>query len=135
MKQLLFDHQKAATKSLRVTVALVGTLQHTTKLILKERSFLCRVYTTASKVCKLHYYIRLGRDSRSDLSWWDVYFLPVERSELDGKYPPSGKSAHVPTREGQVFKAKVRVHAHFYAACYVCVGYPAKYFLRCPDDP
>ena len=54
----------------------------------------------------------------------EVYFLPVERSELSGKYPPSGKSAHVPTREGQVFKAKVRVHAHFYAPCYVCVGYP-----------
>ena len=51
----------------------------------------------------------------------EVYFLPVERS---GKYPPSGKSAHVPTCEGQVFKDKVRAHAHFYAACYVCVGYP-----------
>ena len=41
--------------------------------------------------------------------WWstgEVYFLPVERSELGGKYPPSGKSAHVPTREGQVFKAE-----------------------------
>ena len=32
-----------------------------------------------------------------------VYFLPVECSELGRKYPPSGKSAHVPTREGQVF--------------------------------
>ena len=64
-----------------------------------------------------------------------VYFLPVERSKLGGKYPPSGKSAHVPTREEQVCNAKVRVHAHFYAAYNVCVGYPAKSFLRCPDDP
>ena len=30
----------------------------------------------------------------------------------------------MPTREGQVFKAKVRAHVHFYAACYVFVGYP-----------
>ena len=55
----------------------------------------------------------------------EVYFLLVERSELGGKYPPSRKSAHVPTCEGQVFKAKIRAHAHFYAVCYVCVGYPA----------
>ena len=54
----------------------------------------------------------------------EVYFLPFERSELGRKCPPSGKSAHVTTREGQVFKAKVGMHAHFYAACYVCVGYP-----------
>ena len=63
-----------------------------------------------------------------------VFFLPVDCSELGGKYPPSIKSAHVPTHEGQVFKAKVRADANFYAACYICVDYPGKSFLQCPDD-
>ena len=31
------------------------------------------MYSTASKVHKLHYYTRLGNKFRSDLSWWNVF--------------------------------------------------------------
>ena len=63
--------KRKATK--RAVLSLVGTLQHATKIIRPGRTFLRRMYTTASKVCELHYYTRLDREFRSDLHWWDVF--------------------------------------------------------------
>ena len=31
------------------------------------------MYSTASKVCELYYYTRLGKEFRSDLSWWHIF--------------------------------------------------------------
>ena len=49
--------KRKATK--RAVLSLVGTLQHANKIICPGRTFLRRMYTTASKVRQLHYY-RLG---------------------------------------------------------------------------
>ena len=63
--------KKKATK--RAVLSLVGTLQHATKIVRPGRTFLRRMYATASKVRELHYYTRLGKEFRSDLNWWDVF--------------------------------------------------------------
>ena len=50
-----------------------GTLQHAAKIIRPGRTFLHRMYTTAFKVRELHYYTHLGKEFRSDLSWWHAF--------------------------------------------------------------
>ena len=63
--------KKKATK--RDILSLVGLLQHTTKIVRLGRTFIRRMYSTASKVRELHYYTRLGKEFRSDLSWWHLF--------------------------------------------------------------
>ena len=63
--------KKKATK--RAILSLVGLLQHATKIVRPGRTFIRRMYSTASRVRELHYYTRLGREFRSDLNWWHVF--------------------------------------------------------------
>ena len=63
--------KKKATK--RDILSLVGLLQHATKIVRPGRTFVRRMYSTASKVRELHYYTRLGKEFRSDLSWWHLF--------------------------------------------------------------
>ena len=63
--------RKKATK--REILSLVGLLQHTTKTIHCGRSFVSRMYSTATKVHELDYYTRSNMDFRSDLWWWHIF--------------------------------------------------------------
>ena len=67
----LWLSKKKATK--RAILSLVGTLQHATKIVRPGRTFLRRMYMTASKVRELHYFVHLSKEFRSDLSWWHVF--------------------------------------------------------------
>ena len=62
---------KKATK--RDILSPVGLLQHATKIVRPGRTFVRRMYSTASQVRELHYYTRLGKEFRSDLSWWHLF--------------------------------------------------------------
>ena len=60
--------KRRATK--RQILALVGLLQHATKVIRCGRSFVARMYAAAARVKELDYFTRLSLEFRSDLSWW-----------------------------------------------------------------
>ena len=57
----------------REILSLVGLLQHATKIVRSGRTFVSRMYATAAKLKKMHYFTRLNRDFRSDLAWWHVF--------------------------------------------------------------
>ena len=57
--------KKKATK--RQILSLMGLLQHTAKVVRPERSFVSRIYATSARVKELDFYIRLGKEFRSDL--------------------------------------------------------------------
>ena len=63
--------KKKATK--REILSLVGLLQHATKVVRCRRTFVGRMYATAAKVKKLHFFTRLNREFRSDLTWWYTF--------------------------------------------------------------
>ena len=63
--------KKKATK--REILSLVGLLQHATKVVRCGRTFVGRMYATAAKVKKLHFFARLNREFRSDLMWWHTF--------------------------------------------------------------
>ena len=64
-------HKKSATK--REILSLVGLLQHATKIVHSERTFVSRMYATAAKLKQMHYFTRLNREFQSDLAWWHVF--------------------------------------------------------------
>jgi len=51
-------------------LSLVGSLQHTTKVV---RAFVSRMYATAAKFKKLHYHGRLNLEFRSNLCWGHTF--------------------------------------------------------------
>ena len=63
--------KRRATK--RQILSLVGLLQHATKVVRPGRSFVSRMYATAAKVKELDFYTRLGKEFRSDLTWWHTF--------------------------------------------------------------
>ena len=63
--------KKKATK--REILPLIGVLQHATRIVQPGRTFLSRMYATAAKLRKLHFYTRLNKEFRSDLYWWDIF--------------------------------------------------------------
>ena len=63
--------QKRATK--REILSLVGLLQHACKVVRPGRSFVSRMYSTATKLKQLSHYTRLNKDFRSDLHWWHAF--------------------------------------------------------------
>ena len=63
--------KKKATK--REILSLVGLLQRATKVVRSGRTFVSRMYSTASKLKELYYYTRLNKDFRSDLHWCHVF--------------------------------------------------------------
>jgi len=54
-------------------LSLVSSLQHTSKVVRYGRVFVSRIYATAAKLRKLHSYIRLNLEFRSDLCWWNTF--------------------------------------------------------------
>ena len=54
-------------------LSLVGSLQHTTKVVRYGRAFVSRMYATAAKLKNLHYHTRLNLEFCSDLCWWDTF--------------------------------------------------------------
>ena len=63
--------RKTATK--REILSLIGVLQHATRIVQPGRTFLSRMYATAAKLHKLHFYTRLNKEFRSYLCWWDIF--------------------------------------------------------------
>ena len=63
--------KKKATK--RKILSLLGHLQHASKVVRCGRTFTARMYVTAAKLKKLHFYTRLNRQFRSDLAWWYTF--------------------------------------------------------------
>ena len=63
--------KKNATK--REILSLIGLLQHATKIVKCGRTFVSRMYATASKVKEIDFYTRLNKDFRSDLCWWHIF--------------------------------------------------------------
>ena len=63
--------KKNATK--RDILSLVGLLQHATKVVRCDRTFVSRLYSTATKISKLDFYTRLNKEFRSDLWWWHTF--------------------------------------------------------------
>jgi len=64
-------HKKKATK--KKILSLVGLLQHATKVVRPGRTFVARMYTTAAKLQKMHFYTRLNREFCSDVIWWHIF--------------------------------------------------------------
>ena len=69
LKQWLIKKNATECKIL----SLVCQLQHSTKVVRCGRTFTARIYATAAKLKKLHYYTRLNRQFRSDLAWWYTF--------------------------------------------------------------
>ena len=63
--------KRKATK--REILSLVGTLQHATKVVKAGRTFVSRMYATAAKLQKMHFFTRLNVAFRSDLFWWHIF--------------------------------------------------------------
>ena len=57
----------------REVLSLVGLLQHASKVVRCGRTFVGRMYSTAAKVRKLYFFLRLNREFRSDLMWWYAF--------------------------------------------------------------
>ena len=54
-------------------LSLVGQLQHAGKVVRHGRTFVTRMYITASKVKELDFYTRLNKAFKSDLYWWHTF--------------------------------------------------------------
>jgi len=63
--------KKTATK--REILSLVGLLQHATKVVRCGRTFVARLYATAAKVKHLHFFTRLNKEFRLDITWWHAF--------------------------------------------------------------
>ena len=63
--------RRKATK--REILSLVGLLQHATKVVRPGRTFVSRMYNTAARIKKLHYYTTLTKAFKSDLHWWHFF--------------------------------------------------------------
>ena len=63
--------QKKATKW--EVLSLVGLLQHACKVVRPGRSFMSRMYSTATKLKHLSHFTRLNKNFRSDLYWWHTF--------------------------------------------------------------
>ena len=64
-------HKKSATK--QEILSLAGLLQHATKIVHSGRTFASRMYATAAKLEKMHYFTRLNKEFHSDLAWWHAF--------------------------------------------------------------
>ena len=60
--------RKKATE--REILSLAGQLQHACKVVRYGRTFVARMYSTASKVTELDFSKRLNKAFKSDLCWW-----------------------------------------------------------------
>ena len=64
-------HRKNATKT--EILSLVGLLQHASKVVRPDRTFVARMYSTAAKIKNMWHFSRLNRNFQSDLHWWNTF--------------------------------------------------------------
>lgn len=89
--------KKKATK--RKILSLLGHLQHASKVVRCGRTFTARMYATAAKLKKLHYYTRLNRQFRSDLVWWHTFICHWNGLSIlrDPSSPPPNAAVTIQT--------------------------------------
>ena len=63
--------RRACTK--RQLLSLIGRLAHACKVVPPGRTFLRRMVDLSMKPKKLHHWVRLTEDFRSDLEWWKLF--------------------------------------------------------------
>ena len=63
IKQLLTTWLPRRKARKRQILSLVGTLDHATKVVRPGRAFVARIYSTAAKLCKMHFVTRLNNKS------------------------------------------------------------------------
>ena len=63
--------RKACTK--RELQSLAGLLQHACKVVRPGRVFLRRIFETIAIPQRPHHRVRLNRDFRSDIAWWNMF--------------------------------------------------------------
>ena len=66
----------------REILSLVGQLQHSCKVVRYGRTFVARMYSTASKVKELDFYTKLNEAFKSDLCWRDTFLKDWNRASL-----------------------------------------------------
>lgn len=57
----------------RELLSLIGQLQHACKVVRAGRTFLRRMINLSAVASELHHRIRLNKEFRSDLLWWDMF--------------------------------------------------------------
>ena len=66
------DRKKATEREIP---SLVGSLQHATKIVQSETTFVARMYAASTKVKEMDFYIRLNQELCSDLYWWHIFLI------------------------------------------------------------
>jgi len=51
----------------REVLSLVSLLQHAIEVVIRGKTYIGRIYAAAAKVQRLHFFLRLDREFRSDL--------------------------------------------------------------------
>ena len=99
--------RKKATK--REILSLIGVLQHATRIVQLGRTFLSRMYATAAKLHKLHFYTRSIRNS--DQTYAGGTFSSTagmakvcsnaqpHRKWLQLEWPPQWSTVHIMSKE------------------------------------
>jgi len=92
LKEEVSQWVKRTDAKKREILSLVGSLQHATKVVRYGRAFVSRMYATAAKLERMHYYTRLNVDFRSDLCWWHTFLSDWNGLSLlrwdDGEWTP-----------------------------------------------
>ena len=63
--------ERKATK--RKILSFIGVLQHASKLVQLRRTFMTRMYSTATGLRELHYFTHLTKEFCSDMYWWHIF--------------------------------------------------------------
>lgn len=74
LELLLWQERKFCTK--RELLSLIGKLTFVSKVVRSGRTFVRRLIDLSKKVKHLHHRIRLNRNARDDIRWWQHY-LPT----------------------------------------------------------
>ena len=59
----------------RELLSLIGQLQHACRVVRAGRTFLRRMIDLSSSIRELDHWVRLNREFRSDLRWWDLFLV------------------------------------------------------------
>ena len=73
IKQMTTSWLRKKNATRREILSLIGLLQHVTKMVRCGRTFVSRMYATATKVKEIDFYTRLNKDFKSDLCWWHIF--------------------------------------------------------------
>ena len=98
-------------------LSLVGLLQHATKVVRPRWTFVSRMYNTAARIKKLHYYTTLTKAFKSGLRWWHFFIKSWNGvSFLECYYPWTSFDCQITTdASGSSCGAQFRDHWFQYA--------------------